>query len=219
MSVLILVDETVKADILMDASTTGVVVGISDRTQIRDSPPNRCDKICIVTIGGQAVLITLETILEDILTHITQVEVQQASILVVQFGVHERVKHPELDILDASLLKVSIVNFAHNATPSLLGIEQMSFNVNIGSIQVVGTALTRIEREVKRLDDGRFTIIDVTTWKHFVNRYLTGVGIGQRIQVILDVSRSIGRTAFCEQPVDGIPRQQRAILAIGDVID
>ena len=126
---------------------------------------------------------------------------------------HERIKEPELDILDIGLLKVGVVNLAHDAAPTLLRVFQIATLINIISIKVIGTTLFGIERQVEGLNNRRLTIIEFSTGEHLAERYLTGIGVGQSFQVILDIPGSIRRVALCEQAVNTIPGEQSAVLS------
>ena len=66
--------------------------------------------------------------------------------MVLQFGIHKRIKHPELDILNIGLLKVGIVYLTHDTAPSLLWVQQIAIiRINKDAIKIVRATLLRIE--------------------------------------------------------------------------
>ena len=215
---LFLIGEPVKAHVLLESFVRVVPEGIKEWSLRGHLAPYRSRNMRGAAIDGQSVLITQVTILENILAHLTQVEIQIAAIPIAQIVIHERVKQPELDILDAGLLEVGIDHHAHDTTPSFLGMKQVSVLINIGAIKVVRATLTRVERQIERLDHRRLTVVQLAARVYFIEKNLAGIGIGQSIRIILDITGSIGRIALCEQAVNNVPRQQRAVLATGNVV-
>ena len=110
-----------------------------------------------------------------------------------------------MDVLNIGLFEIGIIDFAHDTTPSLLGIEQVTVLIDVSAVEVVRATLTGIEREVQRLDHRRLAIVQLTSREHLAVSHLTCIRIGQGIQVILDVARRIGRVALREQAVNIIP--------------
>ena len=202
--------EAVETHVLINARAGGVVKGVSHRRLVAHAAPLGVAqrRRCVVRTGGQAVLITLQAVLEDILAHLAQVEVEVAAVTVWVGLVDERVEHPELDILDVALLEIGVVEFAHNAAPSLLGVEQVTVGVDVVGIEVVWSALLGIEREVEGLDGRRLAVVEFAAGEHLGIRHLAHVGVRELVKVVLDISGHVRRVALREQAVDVVPGEQ-----------
>ena len=102
-------------------------------------------------IDGHATLIELLTVVEHILTHFAQVEIEVTGIVggrSLLTGIDKRVEQPELNILDVGLFEVSSLELAHHTTPFRLWLAQRSIGIQV-ACQVVRTAFLRIVGQVK----------------------------------------------------------------------
>ena len=78
-------------------------------------------------IHRHTALIEFLSIAQDILAHLTEVEVEVACIvggITLLTGIDEGVEHPELDILDVRLLEVGSFQLAHHTAPFRLWLAQ-----------------------------------------------------------------------------------------------
>ena len=75
MSKLFGVGQTIQSHILEDAGTVGIIKGIGQRGLGRHLAPYRARDIGSIAVDRQTVLITLETIFEDVLANLTEVEI------------------------------------------------------------------------------------------------------------------------------------------------
>ena len=75
MSKLFGVGQTIQSHILEDAGTVSIIKGIGQRGLGRYLTPNGAHDIGCIAVDRQTVLITLKTILEDVLANLTEVEI------------------------------------------------------------------------------------------------------------------------------------------------
>ena len=137
--------EPVETHILDGASLPGVVKGVGERVLSGYASPNGLAEVLGVAVDRDTVFVALETILEDILGYLTEVDIEVAALVVGVVGVEEWVHEPELDVLDVALLEVGVVELAHDAAPSAFGVEEVALCIDVVGIEVVGTALVGVE--------------------------------------------------------------------------
>ena len=150
-SQLLLVVETIETDILQGTAAIGRGEGVGHRGLVGDAAPLRLGPVG-GTVDGHSALIELLAIAQHVLRHLTEVEVEIATVfgsLALLATVDEGVEHPELDVLDVVLLKVAVVDLAHHTAPMLRGIVERSVAVDVG-IEVVRTTLVGVIRQVER---------------------------------------------------------------------
>ena len=102
-------------------------------------------------IHRHAALIELLTISQDILTDLTEVEIEVTRILrgrTVLTSVDEGIEQPELDIFDVGLFEVVDIELAHHTTPLRLRLTQRTVFIHVMR-QVIRAALLRIVGEVQ----------------------------------------------------------------------
>ena len=91
----------------------------------------------------------LTTIAQDILTHVSQVDIQittfKRRIWVGQEWVHQ----PELDILNIRLLKIRVVQLTHDTTPTRFWIGQFTIATNLIRRNIIRTTLLWIVTQVQ----------------------------------------------------------------------
>ena len=90
---------------------------------------------------------TLLAVTQDILTDITEVDVQ-LTVKAVRVS-QRRIHQPELDILDIRFLEVGIVQFAHDTTPTILRICQLTVRIKLRRTHVIWSTLIRIEGHIQ----------------------------------------------------------------------
>ena len=215
----LLVGEAVEAHILplARAGGGGESIGRVGRLDRYFSP------LCVSEAAGavyrHTVLVEFLAVVEHILAHLAQVDVEVAAILLgVGFvlGVDEGVEHPELDILDVGHLEVGIVEFAHHAAPLGSGVVKGTVGIEV-RVEVVGAALGGIVGEVEHRQCGGGAAVAalVAVWIELAHEDLAHIVVGELVQVALDVSGCERRAAAGEERVDGIPRQEASVVAAG----
>ena len=211
--------KAIKTHVLPDAGPRGGFKGIGERRLGRNPTPVSFPNRFGVSVDvWESVLIALESVLEDILTNLAQVDVEITAVLIGIFIVKEGVKQPELDVFNVVSDKIGVVDLAHNTTPSLFGVKQESVSVDVLGVKVIRTALLGIERQVKSLNRRSFSIVKLTSREHLGIRNLPYIGIRQLVEIILNITRSVGRVSLSKQAVDIVPRQERTVLAIIHII-
>ena len=146
---LFLIVETIQADILMGSRSGFVVEGIGHAAAVGNASPISFCEVLRITVNRHTAFEVFLAVLEDILGHFAQVEVEVAAVIARKVAlVDERVHHPELDVFDVLCLEVGIVEFAHHAAPSLFRMLQVSVLVNICR-EVVGATFFGIEGKVQ----------------------------------------------------------------------
>ena len=215
---LVVVGQPVKADVLGDAGAGVVVEGVGQRVLRRYASPYRLAHILVVAVDGYAVLVALETILENVLGDFAEVDVQVAALGVGVVGVEERVEEPELDVFDIGLFEVGVVETAHDAAPALFGVLQASVTADVVGVEVVRAALGGVERQVEGLHNLALAVFGVAAGEDFAHLDLADVRVGELFEVGLEVAGGQRRVALGEHAVDEVPVEQGAVLAVVDVV-
>ena len=216
---LLVVRQTVESDVLLGTGTAGSGEGIGLRGLDGNLTPLGLHE-APRTVDGHAALVELLAVTQDILADFTQVNAEVAAIQwsVGRHGrIDEGVEQPELDVLDVGLLEVVGVQLSHHTAPAILRVVQLSLARNIGT-QVVRATLGGI---VCQVEDGQrigSTAIGglVAVGVQLVDIHRTDIVVGQLLQVALDMAGRQTAGAIGEERVDGVPRQQGAVLATGD---
>ena len=115
----------------------------------------------IASIDGQTALIELLSIVEHILTHLTQIDVEVASILAggaFLTGIDKRIHQPELDVLDIGCLEVAGLQLAHHTSPLVGGMVKASLCIEVG-IEVVRSSFVWIISQVQHWQRVGSTVI------------------------------------------------------------
>ena len=120
--ILIVIGETIEADILLLASIGVIIESVGQRCLARDASPSSLGDEVGCAIDRDTILITLHTIFEDILADLTEVEIEIATLAVGVILIEEGIQEPELDILHIRCFEVGVIKFTHHAAPSLLRI-------------------------------------------------------------------------------------------------
>ena len=155
--------------------------------------------------------------MKNVLTNLTQVDIEVASVLAGRTfltGIDERIEHPELDIFDVGRFKIAVIQLPHHATPLLFGIVKQPLCRQI-RVEVVRSTLAWIVRKVQDWESSRGSTIAtlVALGVQLPDIHLANVMIGQLFQVALDMLWRQRTAATGEQWVDGIPSQERPIVA------
>ena len=211
--------ESVESQILQGARPTGGGKSVGLGGLHGNLTPCRLREVGS-TVDRHAAFVELLAVAQDILAHLTEVDVQVAAIvegIALLIAVDEGVHEPELDVLDIGSLEVIGVQLAHHAAPPLLRIAQRTVEVDIGG-QVVGTALLGIEGQVEHGQGIGGTVVGglVAVGIELADVDAAHVVVGQHGEVALDVAGGQTGGAVGEQRVDVIPRQQGAVEAAGD---
>ena len=119
--------QSIQSHILACSCSALVVEGISHAGGVGDSSPQAFGIIGAIAIHGHSALEVFLAVLEYVLAHFAQVDVEVAAVIARQLlFIYKRIHHPELDILDVLCLEVRIVQLAHHASPFLCGVLEMS---------------------------------------------------------------------------------------------
>ena len=212
--------QTVETDVLISARTGSVVEGVSHRRFGRNAPPNGFAGFVGAAVNGVSVFVSLETVFEDVFAYLTEVKVEVAAIACIGHVdvVDKRVHKPELDVFDVRRLEVCVVEFAHNATPTALGIEQVEVGIDIRIVEVIRSAFGWVERQVERLDCRSLAIVEFAIGPNFFGSHLANIRARHLTKVVLEISRAERRILLRKHAVDVIPSKQGAILAIFDIV-
>ena len=216
---LLAIVQTVETDILQVARATTGGEGIGLRGLYRNLTPLGVGERT-GAIDGHATLIELLTVVEHILTHLTQVEIEVTSIVggrALLTGIDKRVEQPELNILDVGLLEVGGLEFAHHTTPFRLWLTQRSVGIQVVR-QVVGTTFLGIICQIEHRQRRGGTVIGalLTVWIELLHIDLTHVVVRQLVEVALDMAGGERRTATGEDRIDVIPGQQGTVVTAAD---
>ena len=204
----LLVVKTIETHVLQLARTRGGGEGIGLSGLSRNlTPLGR--RIGLTAIDGHATLIELLTVAEDILRHLTEVEVEIAAIIAgrsILTGVDKGVEQPELDILDIGLLEVVGVEASHHTAPLGLGLLQTSVGEEVAG-QVIRAALLGIVGQVQHVEMSGSTVISTLSAVgiELFHVDLTHVVVRQLVEVALDVRGGKCGVTAGEDGIDAIP--------------
>ena len=90
--------------------------------------------------------------------------------------------------------------------------------VDIHRIEIIGTALSGIIREVESLHKVSFTISKISVGEDFGHLNLAHVRIGQLLEVGTYIARGKRRVALSEHTVNIVPRQQCTVFTVVHII-
>ena len=164
-------------------------------------------------IQWQSVLKTLLTIAQNILTHITQVNIQVTT-CVSCIGVRQEWIHqPELYVFYIGFLKVRIIQLTHDTTPAVLWIGQFTIRAYHISRDIIRTALIGIITQVQHRQTSIGIGHHLFVWIHLLFIYGTCAVVAHKFYVILNMFRCIA-TWFTKDWVHRVPRQQRTVSVV-----
>ena len=213
---LLLVVESVEAHVLHRTRTLRCREGVHYGSLVGHLTPLRSGEV-LRAVYGHAALVELLAVAQNILAHLAEVDIEVAAVVgchALLACVDEWVEHPELDVLDVSCLEVVGVELSHHAAPTLLRIVESAVGVEVG-VEVVRTALVRIVSEVQDVEHRRVAVVCalVAVGEQLADVELANVMVRQLVEIALDVARRERRRAACEERVDSVPRQARAVEA------
>ena len=145
---LFLVGESVVSHVLLVSSRYGEGIGVGCGGW-HLSPLGESETVG--SVDRHSALVEFLSVAEDVLAHLSEVDVEVASILrgiLFPVGVDERVEEPELDILDVGCFEVVGVQLPHHATPLSLRVVKASHGIEFG-VEVVGSPFLGIIGEVE----------------------------------------------------------------------
>ena len=180
------------------------------------TPDRRIDTTLVLVAHRQTVLERFLAVAQDILAHVTQVDIQ---IAVVPVRVRQRRIHqPELDILDVRLLEIRVVQSPHDTAPTLLRRGQLTAVVQLVGRHVVRTAFLRVISEVQhrqfRIHVRRLLPVRVD----FLLINDTCPVVAQYVHIVADMLRRV-RLRITEDRIHCEPTDRRAVLVIADLVD
>ena len=215
---LLLGAQSVESEVLFLAGARSVVESVGESVLSGNASPHGLFHVGVVVIDGITVLVGFHSIFEDILAHLAEVDVEVAALVVWVFGVEERVEHPKLDVFNVAGLEIGVVEFAHDAAPAFLGEEKFAVIVDVGGIEVVGTAFLGVEREVESLDSRRLAIVELLGGEQLALCDFAHIQVGLLLLVVFDVSGRARRIALGEHPVDVVPSEEGTVFAIFGIV-
>ena len=115
----------------------------------------------ITSVNRHSALIEFLSVAEDILAHLTQVDIQVAAIvggIALLTGIDEGVEHPELNIFYVGLFEVGRVQLSHHASPFRLWLAQCSVGIKVQG-EVIWSALLGVIGQVEHIQLRGGTII------------------------------------------------------------
>ena len=170
--------------------------------------------VSVAAVDGQAVFVEFLTIVQDVLAHLSKVDVQLAAKGAVVAGIGKGVHHPEFYVLDVGHLEIVGVEFAHHAAPSHRWIGQRAVGIQV-RVEVIRTALLGIVGQVEHglVAGGAAIGALVAVGEELAHIHLAHIMIGKLFQVATDMTGRERRTLAGEQRVDVVPGQQGAVVA------
>ena len=204
--------KAVETDVLFLTSTAFVREGIDNALLGRHTSPGRFGIVREVADRHTA-FVEFLSVLQHVFAHVAEVDDEVAAVFRVILRVDEGVEHPEFDVLDVGSLKVAVVEFTHHTTPTLAGVVQQTFGREVW-IEVVWSTLTGVVRHVEHLERVAFALVRILVRIDLAHIDLADVVVGELVKVALDVSRGEARRTACEQRVNLVPGEQRAVETV-----
>ena len=188
---LLIIGQSVVSHILQRARSTGSGKSIGDGRLRRNLSPLGCRKT-VAAIHRHTTLIEFLSVTEDILTDISQVDIQIATItagLVGIPGIDKRIEQPELYILNIGSLEVAGIQLPHHTAPSPLRVRQCTITIQV-HIQIIRTTLTGVIRQIqdRQGSSGSIIITLVTIRVKFLHVYLSHIVVGELVKITLDMT-------------------------------
>ena len=216
---LLFIVQAVQTHVLQGAAAARGGKGIGDRRLRGNLAPLR-ERIGVGAIHGHSALVEFLAVVEHVFAHLAEVDVEVAAIFVgvrLLVGVEEGVEQPEFDVFDVGGLEIGGFELAHHTAPVLRGVVEASVLREVG-VEVVGSALVGIVRDVQNRQRGRGSVVValVAGGEEFVGIDLANVEVRELVEVALDVAGREARRAAREERVDGVPRHLRAVEAAGE---
>ena len=168
-------------------------------------------------VQWQSVLKRLTPVAQDIFAHISQIDIQITSLKHCIGVSQEWIHQPELDILNVCLLKIRIVQFTHDTTPTRFWVGQFTIATYLIRRNVIRTTLFWIVTQVQ------YWQTHIRIRQHFfvgvylLFQYDTRTVIRHQIRIILDVLWCIALW-ITENRIHRVPCQQRTVLVIFRIV-
>ena len=178
--------------------------------------PDSFGSICLRTVGRQPVFVCLASVFKHVFRHFAEIDVQVAPVgrgLVI----NERIHQPKFQIFDIVRLEIGGFHAARDTSPLVLGVGQITVRAIAAYVHVVRTALTWVERQIKRLYVRGLAVNEFAVREDFLLGNLPDEMVRQLVAVVPQIRRR-GRGCTVEHVVDVIPCQQRPVLAVRYVI-
>ena len=208
--------QSVQTNILLLSCAALRGEGINHTLGIWNASPCRFE--VVRTIHRHTALVEFLTVLQDVLAHVAQVDVEVAAIVASLVAtVNEWVEQPELYVLHVGSLEVVGVELAHHTAPSLRRVIESSALIYVG-VQVVRTSLTWVVSQVEDWQRVALALVHILVWIYFTNIHLSHVMVGELVEVALEVSWCKRRITTSEEWVDVVPCQERTVVAIFCVV-
>ena len=212
---LLLAAQTVEAHILLRTVGPRIVEGIHQACSRRHAAPLRLRVGARHLRYGHTVLVEFLAVLQHILRHLTQVDVE---VTAARLGVvDEGVQHPELDVLDVRTLEVRRRQLSHDTAPALLRIGQLALGSQV-RVQIVGTTLVGVVGQVQHRECRRLSVGTLLIRIQFAFVHLAHVMVRQLVQVTLDMCRRQRRVASGKERVNRKPVEQCAVHARAGIV-
>ena len=213
------IGESVEAHILQGTAAAGSGECVGHGALGRNLTP-LCIGKAIAAIHRHTTLVKFLSVSQNILAHLSQVDVEVATIvggISLVLGVDEWVEHPELDVFHVGLLKVVGIQLSHHTTPVALRVLKLSVGLQVVHIEVIRTRLRWIVSQVEHAQRVGGSLIGalLAQWEELLYIHLSYIVITQLLQVALDVTRGQRTASAGEERVDAIPGKTGAMEAAG----
>ena len=160
---------------------------------------------------------TLLSIAQNILTNITQIDIQITALISRIRVCQEWVHQPELNVFDIRFFKVCVIQFTHDTTPTILWISQFAIISYFIRRYVVWSTFFWIIAQVQHRQTciciGQHLLIRI----HLFFIYRTCAMVRHQIHIILYMFRRI-TTWLTKDRVHRVPCQQRTVLVVVDIV-
>ncbi|OAV73378.1 hypothetical protein Barb6_00308 [Bacteroidales bacterium Barb6] len=179
-----------------------------------DAPPYGGVRFCRVAVYGQPVLKELLLVSENILRYFTKIDIEVAPLR--RRIINERVKHPELDILNVCRFKVALLDFPHHTPPAFLRLGKRTIGIDVVGIEVIGPALIRIIRHIQYPQRGSIAYDLLLVREKLL--HFDGTHIVVRLVVFGDMAGNGVGVFARKDTVYAVPSRQGAVLAVVNVV-
>ena len=216
---LLSIGESVEAHILQGTAAAGGGECVGHCALGRNLTP-LCIGKAVAAVHRHSTLVELLSVSQNILAHLSQVDVEVATIvggISLILGVDEWVEHPELDVFHVGLLKVVGIQLSHHTTPVELRILKLSVRQQVVHIEVIRTRLRWIISQVEHAQSVGGSLIGalLAQREKLLYIHLSHIVITQLLQVALDVTRGQRTASAGKERVDAIPGKTGAMETAG----
>ena len=180
------------------------------------APHSGVEALSVGFVKRQSVLESLLAVAQDVLAHVSEVDVEVAAAEAFAVG-EARVHEPELYVLDVGALEVGVVEFAHYSAEVLLRLVEFAPLVNALCVNVVRSALFGVVGEVEHRHPCVLACKHLFVGVELLLVHNTCAVVGHGIGVALYVCGRID-LRVSEDGVHGVPCEHGAVGVVGNVV-